>query len=184
MIARVGSRVRKRVWRKVIVALLVGVVAIGSLIYWKRCQIAVWYMARNKTAQETTILWMLDGAKPVIEKDVKMNLPQKIFSTLTGRRNEKERQIDALKDVGRFCELGFENHRLKFKDVHNLTSINGFDFHGFDFALVWNPGPTEEVLSAFNVNFLKREMSDMKTNQNCSYFTELTLYVKKRAKQN
>jgi hypothetical protein len=181
---RAKSRGTKRVWRKVVVALMVGVVAIGSLIYWKRCQIAVWYMGRNKTAQETTILWMLEGARPVIEKYVKMTLPQKIFKTMTGKRNQKERQTDALKDVRRFCESGFENHWLKFKDVHHLSSLNGFDFHGFNFALIWNRGPREEALSAFNVNFLKREMSDMKTNENCSFFTELKLYVEKKAKEN
>ncbi len=182
--AKAGSSVRKRVWRKVVVALMGGVVAISSLIFWKRYEIAVWYMEGNKKAQEMVILHMLENARPIIERDLKMTLPEKIFSTMTGKRNEKERQTDALKDVRKFGELGFENHWLKFKDVHNLGSMNGFDLHGFDFALDWIRGNTEEVLEAFNINFLKREVGKMQINQYCNFFTELKLYVEKKAKEN
>lgn len=182
--ARAGSRIRKRVWRKVVVVLMTGVVALGALIFWKRYDIAVWYMQRNKRAQEIAILQMLENARPIIERDLKMSLPQKILSTLTGKRNEKERQSGALQDVRRFGELAFANHRLKFKDVHNLSSMYGFDLHGFSFALGWNRGNADEVLSAFTVNFLKREIDKMIINQNCSYFAELKLYVEKRAKEN
>jgi hypothetical protein len=73
---------------------------------------------------------------------------------------------------------------LKFKDVHNLGSVNGFDLHGFDFALGWNRGNTDEVLAAFNVNFLKRKPGKMHVNQRCSFFTELRLYIEKKAKKN
>jgi hypothetical protein len=182
--ARDGSSVRKRVWRKVVVALMMGVVAIGSIIYWKRYEIAVWYLEGNKKAQEMLILLTLEYARPIIERDLKMTLPEKIFSTMAGKRNEKERQTDALKDVRKFGELSFENHWLKFKDVHNLGSMSGFNLHGFSFALDWNRGNTDEVLAAFNVNFLKRDIGKMQINQDCSFFTELKLYVEKKAKKN
>jgi len=182
--ARAGAPVRKRVWRKVVVALMVGVIASSSLIYWKRYEIAVWYMEGNKIAQEMVILQMLEIARPILERDLKMTLPEKIFSTMAGKRNEKERQTDALKDVRKFGELGFENHWLKFKDVHHLGSMNGFNLHGFSFALGWNRGNTDEVLAAFNINFLKREIGMMQINQYCSFFTELKLYVEKKAKGN
>jgi len=182
--ARTGSSVRKKVWRKVFVALMVGVVAIGSLIFWKRYEIALWYMEGNKKAQEMAILLMLENARPIIERDLKMTLPEKILSTLAGKRNEKERQTDALKDIRKFGEFSFENHMLKFKNVHNLSSMNGFDLHGFSFALGWNRGNTDEVLAAFNVNFLKRKVGKMQVNQHCSFFTELRLYVEKKAKKN
>ncbi len=182
--ARAGSNVRKRVWRKVIVALMAGVVAIGLLIFWKRYEIVLWYMEGNKKVQEMVILLMVDEAGPIIKRDIKMTLPEKIIGTIAGKRNEKERQTDALKDVRKFGELSFENHWLKFKDVHNLGSLNGFNLHGFNFALGWNRGNTDEVLAAFNVNLLKRKISKMQINQHCGFFTELRLYVDKKAKKN
>ena len=181
---RAGSSVRKIARRKVVVALMVGVVAIGSLIFWKRYEMAIWYMEGNKKIQETVILTMLENARPIIERDLKMTLPEKILSSMAGKRNEKERQTDALKDVRKFGEMGFENHWLKFKDVHNLASMNGFELHGFNFALGWNRGNTDEVLVAFNVNLLKRKIGKMQINQQCSFFPELGLYVEKKAKQN
>jgi hypothetical protein len=182
--ARAGSSVRKRVWRKVVVVLMAGVVAIGSLIFWQRYKIAVWYMEGNKKAQEMVILLMLETARPIIERDFKMTLPEKIFSTIAGKRNEKERQTDALKDVRIFGEFCFEKHLLKFKDVHNLGSMNGFNLQGFNFALGWNRGNTDEVLAAFNVNFLKRKLGKMQINDYCSFFAELRLYIEKKAKEN
>jgi len=182
--ARAASSDRKEVRRKAVVVLMAGVVAIGSIIFWKRYEMAVWYMGGNKKAQEMVILLMLENARPIIERDLKMTLPEKILSTIAGKRNEKERQTDALKDVRKFGELGFENHWLKFKDVHHLGSMNGFKLHGFNFALGWNRGNTDEVLAAFNVNFLKREIGEMKINQDCRFFTELRLYVEKKAKKN
>jgi hypothetical protein len=179
-----GSGLRKRVWRRVVVAVMVGVVAIGSLIIWKRYAMAIWYMEGNKKIQEMVILTMLENARPIIERDLKMTLPEKILSTMAGKRNEKERQTDALKDVRKFGELSFENHWLKFKDVHNVDSLHGFDLHGFSFALEWNRGNGPEVLTAFNIHFLKREIGKMQINPHCSFFPELQLYVEKRAKEN
>lgn len=182
--AKAESSGRKRVWRKVLVALMVGVVAIGSLIFWKRYEIVLWYMEGNKEAQEMVILLMVEKARPIIEREMKMTLPEKIISTMAGKRNEKERQTDALKNVRKFGELSFENHWLKFKDVHNLGSMNGFNLHGFNFALGWNRGNRNEVLAAFNVDFLKIKISKMQINQHCSFFTELRLYVDNKAKEN
>jgi hypothetical protein len=182
--ARAGSRVRKRVWRKVVVGLMMGLLAIGSLIFWQRYKLTVRYLEGNKKAQEMVILQMLENARPIIENNLKMTLPEKIFSTMAGKRHEKERQIDALKDVRKFGELGFENHWLKFKDVHSLDSLHGFSLRGFDFALEWIQGNAGEVLEAFNINFLKREVGKMQVNPNCSFFNELKLYVEKKAREN
>jgi hypothetical protein len=182
--ARAGSSVRKKVWKKVVVALMVAVVAVGSLIYWKRYEIALRFMEGNKNAQEMIILQMLEYARPIIKSDFTMTLPVKIFSFIAGGRNEKERQADALKDVRKFGEMGFENHWLKFENVHNLGSLNGYNLDGFDFALTWIRGNTHEVLNAFNVDFLKREIGKMQLNEDCSFFTELRLYVEKKAKGN
>ncbi len=165
-------------------ALVVGAIAIGSLVMWKRNAVAVWYMEGNKKIQEMVILTMLDNARPIIEKELKMTLPEKIFSSMAGNRNQKERQTDALKDVRAFGEAGFENHWLKFKDVHNLDSLHGFDLRGFGFALEWNRGNGPEVLTAFNINVLKRAIGRMQINQSCSFFTELKAYVEKKAKVN
>jgi len=182
-LARAESSARKRVWRKVVVVLMAGAVAIGSIIFWQRYKLAVWYMEGNKKTQEMVILQMLENARPIIERNLKMTLPEKIFSTLTGKRNQEERQTAALKDVRRFAELGFENHWLKFKNAHKLDSMNGHEVHGFDFVLGWNRGNTDEVLVAFNVNFLKRKPGKMQINDSCSFFTELRLYVEKKAKE-
>ncbi|MGA2532137.1 MAG: hypothetical protein ABSG19_03775 [Candidatus Aminicenantales bacterium] len=182
--ARPGSHAGKRVWKKIIVALVVAVIAIGSMVLWKRYAIAVWYMEGNKTIQETVILTMLENARPVIEKELKMTLPEKLLSSMAGKRSQKERQTDALKDVRAFGEMGFENHWLKFRDVHALDSLNGFPLHGFPFALEWNRGNGPEILTAFNIRLLKREVGKMQINQSCSYFTELRLFVEKKAKQN
>jgi hypothetical protein len=182
--ARTGSSVRMRVRRNVVIALMAGVVAIGSLIFWKRYEMTVWYLEGNKKAQEMVILLMLENARPIIERDLKMTLPEKIFITIAGKRNEKERQTDALKDVRKFGEFSFKKHWLKFKDVHNLGTVNGFNFHGFNFALGWNRGNTDEVLAAFIINFLKRKIGKMQINQHCSFFTEMKLYVEKKAEEN
>jgi hypothetical protein len=181
---RPGSNIGKRVWRKVVIALMLGIVIIGSLIIWKRYAMAVWYMEGNKKIQEMVILTMLDNARPVIERELKMTLPEKILSTMAGKRDQKERQTDALKDVRRFGELSFENHWLKFRDVHHLDSLKGFDLRGFSFALEWDRENTDEVLAAFNINVLKREIGKMQINPACGYFAELKSYVEKRAKEN
>jgi hypothetical protein len=181
--ARDGSRVRKRAWRKVVVGLMVGIVAVGALVFGLRYELAVWYMEGSKKTQETVILLMLENARPIIERDLQMTLPQKLLSAIAGKRSEKERQADSLKDVREFGESGFENHRLRFKNVRNMSSLNGFNLHGYSVALTWNRGETDEVLAAFNVNLLKRRISRMQINQNCGFFAELKLYVEKKSRE-
>ena len=182
--ARTGSGAGKRVWKIVVVALVVSVAALGSLIYLKRYEIALRIMQGNKDAQEIAILRIQERAAPVIKTEVTMTLFQKIFSAMTGRRNEKERQVDALNDIREFNELSFKNHRLYFNVAHDLDSLYGFKLHGFDFVLGWNRGNADEVLAEFDVNFLTRKLARMQINQDSSYFTDLKLYIENRAKEN
>jgi hypothetical protein len=174
----------KRVWKKVVIALLAGVLAVGLLAYSKRHTIIIWHLQANTQTQEMVIIEMLENAKPIIERELKMTFPQKIYSRVTGNRSEKERQRNAPADIRTFVELGFKNHWLRFKDVHNLSSINSFPLNGFEFALDWNRGNTEEVLVAFNISFLKRKVCKMQVNDNCSFFKELKGYVETKAKKN
>ncbi len=127
---------------------------------------------------------MLEEAKPIIERELQMSFVQKVYSQVAGDRNEKERQRDALADVRTFVELGFQNQRIRFKDVHNLSSINNIPLNGFEFAMNWNRGDTEEVLVAFNVSCLKKKVCNMQVNDNCSFFTELKSYVETKAREN
>jgi hypothetical protein len=179
-----GKSVTNRVWKKVVIVLVTGVLAAGLIAYSKRHTIIIWHLQANNKTQEMVIIEMLERAKPIIERELKMNLPEKFFSQMTLDRNEKSRQRDALADIRTFVELGFKNDWLRFKDVHNLSSINGFPLKGFEFALDWNRGNTEEVLAAFNISFLKRKVDKMQVNDNCSFFKELRVYVTKKAKEN
>jgi hypothetical protein len=179
-----GKSAINRVWKKVVIALMTGVLAIGLLAYSKRHTIIIWHLQANNETQEMVITEVLDRAKPIIERELKMTLPEKFFKQVVLDRNEKARQRDALADIRIFVELGFKNHWLRFKDVHNLSSINSFPLNGFEFALDWNRGNTEEVLAAFNISFLKRKIDKMQVNDNCSFFTELRDYVTKKAKEN
>ncbi len=179
-----GRRVRKRIWKKIVIGLMAGIVVVGSFVYWRRYDLALWYLEGNKTAQEAVILQMVEIARPIIEKEFRMDLTAKIYSALAGRRNEKERQSGALGDVRTFCALSFKNHKLKFKDVHNLASLNGFKLQGFDLALAWNGGNVEDVVMAFAVNFLKRKLGRVQVNENNSFFTALKSYIEKRAQEN
>jgi hypothetical protein len=181
---RAGPIVRKRVWRLVIIILLIGLVAIGSLIFWQRYRLTIWYLEGNKDAQEMVILQMLSDARPIIERDIRMTFLEKIFSAILGKRNESERRADAFKDIRIFGEFCFKNHMLKFIDIHSLNSLNGFILQGYSLALVWNQGTTDEVLAAFNVNFLKRKIGTMLINPNCNFFTELKHYIEKKAREN
>lgn len=174
----------KRVYKKVVIALLAGVLAVGLFAYSMRHTIIIWHLQANNETQEMVINEMLENAKPIIERELKMTFPVKVFKRVTGDRNEKDRQIDALADVRTFIELGFKNHWLRFKDVHNLSSINSCPLNGFEFALDWNRGNTEEVLVAFNISFLKRKVCKMQVNDNCSFFKELKGYVETKAKKN
>jgi hypothetical protein len=182
--ATTGSRIRKRVWRKIVAGLIVGVAVIGLFLFWKRFDIAASYMEGNKIAREMVILQMLEYAKPVIKSEFTMTFFEKLFSALANKRNEKERQADALKDVRDFCASCFEKHQLKFMNVHNMGTLNKYNLYGFDFALTWNPGKADEVLMAFNISFLKREIGTVQLNEHCSFFTDLRLYVEKKAKEN
>jgi hypothetical protein len=172
------------VWKKVVIVLVTGVLAAGLLAYSKRHTIIIWHLQADKDTQEMVINEMLENAKPIIARELKMTFPEKVFSRVTGDRNEKDRRIDALADVRTFIELGFKNHWLRFKDVHNLSSLNNCPLNGFEFALDWNRGDTEEVLVAFNISFLRRKVVKMQVNDNCSFFTELKAYVKPKAKEN
>ena len=176
----------KRVWKKVVIALVAGVLAIGllaCLAYSKRHTIIIWHLQANTQTQEMVIIEMLEQAKPIIERELKMTFPEKFFSRVTGNRSEKERQRNAPADIRAFVELGFKNGWLRFKDVHDVNSINDFPLNGFEFALDWNRENTEEVLAAFNISFLKRKVDKMQVNDNCSFFTELKSYVETKAKE-
>jgi hypothetical protein len=179
-----GQSAINRLWKKVVIAILAGVLVIGLLAYSTRHSIIIWHLQANKQTQKMVLVQMLENAKPIIERELKMTLPQKIISRVMGDRNEKERQGDALDDIRTFVESGFENHRLSFKDVHGSSSINGFPLDGFEFALCWNPGGTEEVLVAFNISFLKRQVDTMQVNEACCFFAELRSYIETKARKN
>jgi hypothetical protein len=178
-----GKSAINRVWKKVVIVLVTGVLAAGLLAYSKRHTIIIWHLQADKERQEMVINEMLENAKPIIARELNMTFPEKVFSRVTGDRNEKNRRVDALADVKTFIELGFKNNWLRFKDVHNLSSINSCPLNGFEFALDWNRGDTEEVLVAFNISFLKRKVDKMQVNDNCSFFTELKDYVGTKAKK-
>jgi hypothetical protein len=141
-------------------------------------------MEGNKKAQELVILQMVEYARPVIKREFTMTFFEKLYSALAGKRSQKERQADALQDVRDFCALSFKKHQLKFMNIHNLGSMNNYDLHGFDFALGWNRGKADEVLIAFNVHLLKRQIGAVQLNENCSFFTDLRAYVEKKVKEN
>lgn len=176
----------KRVWKKVLIALAAGVLALGvlaCLAYSKRCSIIIWHLQANTQAQEMVIIEMLEQAKPIIERELKMTFPEKFLSRVTGNRSEKERQRNAPEDIRAFVELSFKNGWLRFKDVHDVNAIGDFPCSGFEFALDWNHGNTEEVLAAFNVSCLKRKVEKMQVNNDCAFFTELKSYVEAKAKE-
>ncbi len=178
-----GKSATNRVWKKVVIA-LVCVLAVGLPAYSKRHGILIWHLQANKKTQEIVIYEMLERAKPIIERELKMTLPEKVFKEAVLDRDEKTRQRDALDDIRIFVELSFENNWLRFKDVHNLSSLNGCPLNGFEFALDWNRGDTEEVLAAFNISLLRRKVDKMQINDKCGFFRELRVYVTKKAKEN
>jgi len=180
--AGTGSKARSSVRKRIGLAVIVAAAAIGTLLFWKRFDIGAWYLNRNQTAREMVILHMIKTARPEIERDVKMSLPQRIWSALAGRRNEKERRSDALKDVRAFGELCFENHWITFEKAPRSGSLDGINPGRFHFALAWNREHAGEVLAAFNVNLLKKEIDEMTINSNCGFFIDLKLYVEKKAR--
>ncbi len=178
-----GKSLINRAWKKAVIVLMTGVLAAGLLAYSNRHSIIIWHLQADKETQEMVIIEMLKSAKPIIERELNMTYPEKILSGATGNRNENDRRIDALVDVSTFVELGFKNHWLRFKDVHNLSSVNDFPLNGLEYAIAWNRGDTEEVLVAFNISCLKRKVCKMQVNDNCSFFKELKVYVKSKAKK-
>jgi hypothetical protein len=182
---KVGWGAKKKLWLFTLLATVVVIAGISSLVVWKRFEItARYFLQGSKDAQEQAILLMLEEAKPDIHKNLNMSFLEKIFSEFAGRRDENQRRVDALNDVRKYAEWSFKNHWLNYKDVHNVSSIDGYDLHGYDFALCWNHGETEEVVSGFNVNFLTRKVINKEVNLNCSYFAGLRLYIAKNAREN
>jgi hypothetical protein len=179
-----GRSATNRVWKNVVIALVIGVLGVGLLAYGKRHAIIVWHLQANKETQEMVLIQMLENATPIIERELKMTLPQKIVSQVLGDRDEEDRQTDALADIRSFVESGFENHRLSFRDVHKSDSINNFPLDGFEFALCWNPGGTEEVLVAFNISFVEGKVDKMQVNETCCFFAELKSYIETKAREN
>jgi hypothetical protein len=179
-----GVATTNRWWKKAVIAFMAGALVFGSLAYNKRHTIIVWHLQEDKDTQEMVIGEMLDNAKPIIEQKLKMTFPEKVFSQVFGDRDEKRRQGDALADIRTFVELSFKDHCLIFKDVHDLSAINGFPLNGFEFALAWDRGNTKEVLVAFNISCLKRKVVKMQVNENCSFFMELKSYVETKARGN
>jgi len=180
----VGKSAINRRWKKIVIALVVSVLAGGLFAYCKRCTIIIWHLQANTERQEMVINEMLEEAKPIIERELQMSFTQKVYSQVMGNRDEEERQADALADVRTFVELGFKNRWLRFKDVHNVNSINSFPLNGFDFSLDWNRGNVEEILVAFNISYLKRKVDNMQINEDCSFFTELRSYIETKAREN
>lgn len=171
-------------WKKIVIYLIAVVFLIGILAYSKRYAIIVWHLQSDKDSQEMVILEMLKRAKPMISRDLQLNILEKAYSWGTGNRNEKERQLDASDDVRTFVESAFKSQTLRFKDVHNLTSVNNFPLGGAEIALDWNSGNKEEVLVAFSISLLKRKIDSMQINENSSFFKELKSYVETKARKN
>jgi len=67
----------KRVWKKVVIALLTGIIAVGLLAYSKRHTIIIWHLQKNNETQEMVIIEMLENAKPIIERELKMTFHKK-----------------------------------------------------------------------------------------------------------
>jgi hypothetical protein len=100
-----GESAMKRVWKKVVIVLMTGVLAVGLLAYSKRHTIIIWHLQENNETQEMVIIEMLKKAKPIIERELNITLPENIYIIVSGDRNEKDRRIDALADVRTFVEL-------------------------------------------------------------------------------
>jgi hypothetical protein len=174
----------KRLWKIIVIVFMAGVLAVGLFVYSERHTIIIWHLQANKETQEMVINEMLENAKPIIERKLKMTFSEKVYSRVMGERNEKTRQRDALADVRTFIESGFKNNWLRFKDVHNLSSMDNFPLNGCEYALDWNRENKEEVLIAFNISFLKKKVDKMQVNENCSFFTDLKAYIEMKAKEN
>jgi len=179
-----SPRTGKRTVRIIVIAVMAGLVVLGSLLYWKRYDIVLRILQGSAAARDMAILKIQERAAEAIETEVTMTGFQKVFSALTGRRSEDERQADALDDVRAFNELSFEDDRLSFDVAHGLDSLHGSALHGSDFVLVWNGGSTDEVLAEFDVNFLTRKAERILVHQESGYFTVLGRHIETRAREN
>jgi hypothetical protein len=164
--------------------LAAAVLLVSLLILWKGYDLALWYMVASGRAQERVITGILDKAAPIVRTEVTMNFLQKFLASITGRRTEQQRQTDALSDIRTFSEQAFNNHWLRFRVTRNLSSLNGHRLHGYDYSLDWGKAGVDEVLAEFSVDFLKGTMSKTLINQDCGYFSELSLYIRERATAN
>ncbi len=176
------ARTRRSVLVRVAAYLILALLFFGGLAYSLRYRIVEWYLDGNRRAREIVITEIVRRSEASVEKRVRMTLPQTIFSFLTGRRNEEQRERDALKDVRAFTEMCFRERRLRFRDIHDRATVGAFSTKGADIAVEWLKGETVEVLASFRVHILKGKVSDMRVNQKCPFFTELKRYVVKRAK--
>ncbi|MGZ3809526.1 MAG: hypothetical protein ACXVCE_15690, partial [Bacteriovorax sp.] len=90
--------------KKVVISFVAVVLLIGLLTYSKRYAILVWYLQSNEEAQEMVIHEMLVKARPLIARELQLNFLEKAYTWGTGKRSEKERQVDASADIRAFVE--------------------------------------------------------------------------------
>ena len=74
-----GKSLINRVWKKVVIVLMTGVLAVGLLAYSKRHTIIIWHLQENNETQEMVIIEMLKNAKPIIERELNMTFPEKFL---------------------------------------------------------------------------------------------------------
>lgn len=178
------AKTRRHILTKAAAYLILAVLFLGGLAYLLRYRIVGWYLDGNRSARETVISEVVRRSEPSVEKGVKMTIPQTIFSFLAGRRSEDQRESDALKDVRAFTELSFRRRWLRFKDIHGLASVGGFNTLGADIGVEWCRSEAVDVLASFRVNVLKGKASEMRVNTKCGFFVELRRYVGQRAREN
>jgi hypothetical protein len=178
------ARSKRNLLARLAVYSVLALLFLGGLAYSLRFKIVEWYLNGDRKAQEIVISEIARRAVPAIEKGIHMTVPQSIFSFLTGRRSEEQRERDALKDVRAFSEMCFRRHWLRFVDVHGLRSVGAFRTEGSDLAVEWRREGTVEVLASFRVAILKGQAGGLRVNAKCPFFAELDRYVAQRARKN
>ncbi len=178
------ARSKRSVLARVAAYLILALLFLGGLAYSQRFRIVEWYLDGNRNAREIVIREIVRRSQPSVEKGVHMTIPQTIFSFLAGRRNEEQRERDALRDVRTFSEMCFRERWLRFIDIHGQAAVGGFATRGADIAVEWRKGGAVEALASFRVHILKGKASDMRVNEKCTFFAELRHYVRQRAKEN
>ena len=171
-------------WKKITITFIAGLLLIGLLLYSKRYSILVSYLQSSSSAQEMVIREMLVKAKPIIAREIDLNLLEKTYTWATGKRNTNERRSDASDDVRIFVDSAFQNNKLRFMDVHKLSAVDDFLLEGSEIALGWNHHNRDEVLVAFNISLLKRSIDQMEVNNDCSFFKDLKSFVETRVRKN